>query len=326
MTSENQLEPILTPEVSRFVIFPVDPKYQDLWDLYIKHEDSFWRASEIDYTADLHDWEKLSDNERQFIEYILAFFAASDGIVLENLLNNFASEVQISEARAFYAFQGMIENVHALTYGLLIDTFIVDRARKTFLFNAIENIQVVKDKADWAINWIDSTKPFSVRLAAFAVVEGIFFSGAFCSIFWLKEHNKMTQSLGQSNEFIARDEGLHVKFAVTLFHHLIHKPDSDIIHEMFKDAVVLEKRFICEAIPCKMIGMNSELMSQYIEFVSDRLLTQLGYSKLWNSPNPFPFMEKLSMDGKTNFFEKRVSEYKMAKNTNSLNYNSDEEF
>jgi ribonucleoside-diphosphate reductase subunit M2 len=325
--NETFVEPILRPEVSRFVIFPINPKYQKLWDLYVKHENSFWRANEIDYTADLKDWLfKLTDNERNFLELILAFFAASDGIVLENLLSNFSSEVQISEARAFYAFQGMIENVHSLTYCLLIDTFITDHAKKKFLFNAIENIPVVKSKADWALNWIGSTQTFNVRLVAFAVVEGIFFSGAFCSIFWLKEHNKMTKALGVSNEFIARDEGLHVEFAVELFYCLVNKPDTQIIHDMFKEAVKLEKLFICEAIPCKMIGMNSELMSTYIEFVADRLLSQLGYPKIWNSSNPFPFMEKINMDGKSNFFEKRVSEYKMAKKTNKLDYKSDEEF
>lgn len=305
-------EPILKEELNRFVAFPINPKYQDLWDLYNKQEAAFWRATEIDYNADLEDWEnKMDKDEKSFIEKILAFFAASDGIVMENVSTNFSSEVKIFPARSFYAIQNAIENVHSIVYSLLIDTFIKNPKKKASLFNAIEEYPCVKKKADWAIRWMnDNTQPFSVRLVAFAVVEGIFFSGSFCSIFWLKNHNKMVKALGHSNELIARDEGLHVEFAVALFHHLVNKPDEIIIHEMFKDAVLHEKEFIMDAIPCRMIGMDHEKMGQYIEFVSDRLLVQLGYAKLYNSENPFDFMDKIGLDGKTNFFEKRVSEYK----------------
>lgn len=311
MESTDQEEPILTPEMNRFVIYP--PVYHDLWEMYKKHEKTNWVAEEIDYSADLNDWESLSSNERHFIEHILAFFAGSDGIVLENLLGNFSSEVKISEARAFYAFQSMIENVHSLTYALLIDTLVKDADRKSVLFNAIEEIPVVKKKANWAIRWMDpATNSFATRLIAFAIVEGVFFSGAFCSIFWLKDKNKMVKALGHSNELISRDEGLHVEFAVKLFHHLVHKPSEKTVTEIMKDAVVLEKEFICDAIPCDMIGMNSALMCEYIEFVSDRLMTQLGYSKIYNSANPFRFMEKIGLEGKTNFFEKRVSEYQIS--------------
>jgi len=307
-------EPILQEELNRFVTFPINPKYQDLWDLYMKQEAAFWRAWEIDYSADLDDWNhKLDDNERSFIEKILAFFAASDGIVMENISTNFADEVKISEGRAFYAIQNAIEQVHSLTYGLLIDTLIKNPKKKQSLFNAIEEFPCVKKKADWAIKWMnDKTQPFGVRLVAFAVVEGIFFSGAFCSIFWLKDHNKMVKALGHSNELISRDEGLHVEFAVTLFHHLVNKPEETLIHEMVRDAVDHEKEFILDAIPCDLIGMNQKSMSQYIEFVADRLLSQLGYQKMFNVNNPFDFMDKIGLDGKTNFFEKRVSEYQLS--------------
>lgn len=321
-------EPILTPESNRFVILPINPKYKDLWDMYKKHEVAFWRAEEIDYDADIADWEKLDDDEKNFIEMILAFFAGSDGIVLENLVSNFASEVQISEARAFYAFQGMIENVHSLTYALLIDTFVKDPKRKSVLFNAIDEIPVVKKKADWAMYWMDpDKKSFAMRLIAFAIVEGVFFSGAFCSIFWLKDHHKMVKALGHSNELISRDEGLHVEFAVKLFNHLESKPSFLKVVTMISDAVDLEKEFICEAIPCNMIGMNKKLMCQYIEFVADRLLVQLGYEKIYNSVCPFDFMNKIGLDGKTNFFEKRVSEYQLntAKSSNCM-YEDDSDF
>lgn len=303
-------EDILKEELSRFVIFPINPKYQDLWDLYITHVRAFWVHDEIDYTSDLDDWNSLTDDERSFIEYILAFFAGSDGIVMENLVNNFCSEVKISEARSFYSFQTMIENIHGITYSLLIDTYVKDRKRRDRLFNAIENIPVVEKKARWAMKWMDKNRySFGTRLVAFSIVEGVFFSGAFCSIFWLKDRNKMVKALGHSNELIARDEGLHVKFAVTLFHHLYNRPDEKTIHEMFKEAVEIEKEFILEAIPCDMIGMNKRSMSEYIEFVADRLLSQLGYSKIYDAKCPFDFMNKIGMDGKTNFFEKRVSEY-----------------
>lgn len=308
------MEPILQENPNRFVVFPIDPKYQDLWDLYLKQEAAFWRAFEIDYSADLEDWEhKLNDNERSFIEKILAFFAASDGIVMENISANFADEVKISEGRSFYAIQNAIESVHSLTYSLLIDTFIKDSKKKKSLFNALEEYPCVKKKAEWAMKWMDpETQPFAIRLIAFSVVEGIFFSGAFCSIFWLKDHNKMVKALGHSNELISRDEGLHVEFAVKLFHHLVNKPEESLVHEIFRDAVDHEKEFICDAIPCDLIGMNKVSMSTYIEFVSDRLLTQLGYSRLFDSKNPFDFMDKIGLDGKTNFFEKRVSEYQLS--------------
>lgn len=322
-------EPILQEDNSRFVVFPINPKYQDLWELYMKQEAAFWRAWEIDYSADLGDWEnKLDDNERSFIEKILAFFAASDGIVMENISVNFADEVKISEGRAFYAIQNAIENVHSLTYGLLIDTLIKDQEKKKKLFNALNEFPCIKKKGDWALKWMCGKQSFAIRLVAFAVVEGIFFSGAFCSIFWLKDHNKMVKALGHSNELISRDEGLHVEFAVTLFHHLLNKPRECDIHDLVREAVEHENEFICDAIPCSMIGMNKDLMGKYIEFVADRLLTQLGYSKIYNSDNPFDFMDKIGMDGKTNFFEKRVSEYQLSHKSETVNFNSleDEDF
>lgn len=305
-------EELLKEETNRFVILPINKKYQDIWDLYKKHEDAFWRAEEIDYTADLKDWEKMSNEEKFFIEHILAFFAGSDGIVLENLLTNFGSEVKISEVRAFYSFQGSMENVHSLTYARLIETFVTNTKKREKLFNAIETIPVVTKKAEWALKWIDSKKqPFAVRLVAFAIVEGVFFSGAFCSIFWLKDNHKMIKALGHSNELISRDEGLHTECAVLLYHKLKYKPNSEIVYTMMEEAVKLEKEFITEAIPCDMIGMNVEKMSNYIEFVADRLLIQLGYEEYFSTKNPFSFMDSMNLDAKSNFFEKRVSEYKL---------------
>lgn len=315
-------EPVLTEELNRFVIFPINKNYENLWNLYKTHESAFWRAEEIDYGADLKEYQTLDKPTRVFIEYVLAFFAGSDGIVIENLITNFGSEVKISEARAFYSFQSMIENVHSLTYALLIDTFVKNPEKKRVLFNAIEELPVVTKKAQWAINWISSTRSFAVRLIAFAVIEGIFFSGSFCAIFWLKDRGVMVKALGHSNELIARDEGLHCAFAVALFHHLIKKPSEDEVHEIFREAVELEKEFICEAISCDMIGMNRTKMSTYIEFVADRLLKQLHYKTLFNSENPFPFMEKISLDGKTNFFEKRVSEYQLGTKSEKLTEDS----
>jgi ribonucleotide reductase beta subunit family protein with ferritin-like domain len=315
------IEPILQGDESRFVIFPINPKYQDLWDLYMTHEAAFWRAGEIDYSADIDDWEnKLNDDEQRFIKNVLAFFAASDGIVMENLSCNFADEVKISEARAFYAIQNAMENVHSLTYGLHIDTLIKDPAEKNKLFNAISEFPCIKKKADWAIRWMGSSEPFAIRLVAFAVVEGIFFSGSFCSIFWLKDKNKMVKGLGHSNELISRDEGLHVQFAVALFNHLETRPSETDVHELVRDAVCHEQEFICDAIPCSLIGMNKKLMSTYIEFVADRLCLQLGYRKIYKSENPFDFMDKIGMDGKTNFFEKRVSEYQMNHTAENLQF------
>jgi ribonucleoside-diphosphate reductase beta chain len=313
------IEPILREESGRFVILPVDPKYQDLWDLYITHMNAFWTPTEIDYAADIKEYNNLDKETQTFIEYILAFFAGSDGIVIENLLSNFGSEVKISEARAFYSFQGMIENVHSLTYALLIDTFVKNSEKKSKLFNAIDTMPVVTKKAEWAINWISSSRSFAVRLIAFAIVEGIFFSGSFCAIFWLKDRGIMVKALGHSNELIARDENIHVQFAIALFKHLVKKPPKEVVYEIVKEAVILEKEFICEAISCKMIGMNSDLMSKYIEFVTDRLLKQLGYRALYNVENPFPFMEKIGLDGKTNFFEKRVSEYQIGNKSQKVN-------
>jgi ribonucleotide reductase beta subunit family protein with ferritin-like domain len=322
LETEKFKEPILTEESNRFVIFPIDKRYEDLWKLYKTHESAFWRAEEIDYSADLKEYQSLNKETRVFIEYILAFFAGSDGIVIENLITNFGSEVKISEARAFYGFQTMIENVHGLTYALLIDTFVKNPEKKNKLFNAIDEMPVVTKKADWALRWISSSRPFAVRLIAFAVVEGIFFSGSFCAIFWLKDKGVMVKALGHSNELIARDEGLHCEFAVKLFHHLIEKPPEYEVQEIFREAVNLEKEFICEAISCDMIGMNKDMMSQYIEYVADRLLKQLHYKPLYNVENPFTFMDKIGLDGKSNFFEKRVSEYQLGSKSIKLDDNS----
>jgi len=274
--------------------------------------DCFWRAEEIDFSKDRKHWETLSDNERYFIKMILAFFAASDGIVLENLGQRFMVDVQLPEARAAYGFQLMMENVHSEVYSLLIDTYIKEEREKTRLFQAIDNFPCIKKKAEWAIKWIeDKRSSFATRLIAFACVEGIFFSGSFCSIYWLKKRGLMP-GLTFSNELIARDEGMHTDFAVLLFNKLQKKPKKKKVQDIIKNAVEIEKEFICDALPCKLIGMNSKLMSQYIEFVADRLLTQLGYEKVWNSSNPFDFMEMISLDGKTNFFEKRVADYSLS--------------
>ena len=305
-TPSQQLEPILTKSYDRFSTFPI--KYNELWDLYKKAIASFWTVEEIDMSLDLTDWNNLSSNERHFIKTILAFFASSDGIVMENINNNFINEVQISEARSFYAFQEFNESIHGETYSLLIEKYITDPLEKSEAFNAINNIECVKNKAAWALHWFDTSLPFIQRLVAFACVEGIFFSGSFCAIFWLKKRGIMP-GLTFSNELISRDEGLHLEFAVSLFHHMIHKPIQDIVHEIIRSAVNIEKEFILEALPCRLIGMDSIQMSQYIEFVADRLLKQLGYETIWNSKNPFEFMENISIEGKTNFFEKRVGEY-----------------
>jgi ribonucleoside-diphosphate reductase beta chain len=323
-------EEMLTEEKNRFVMLPLNPKYKDIWDLYKVHENAFWKAEEIDYTADLKDWNNLTDDERFFIEHILAFFAGSDGIVIENLVTNFTKEVKISEVRSFYIFQAMIENVHGLTYSMLIETFVKDKTKKARLFNAIEEIPVVKRKADWALSWISNDQPFVIRLIAFAIIEGVFFSGAFCSIFWLKDKNKMVKALGHSNELISRDEGLHTQAAVLLYHHMKNKPKQEIVFNLMKDAVNLEKEFICEAIPCDMIGMNTKLMSEYIEFVADRLLQQLNFDKLYNTKNPFEFMEKIGLNSKTNFFESRNSDYQLGGHSGVLEeafeFNEDDEF
>jgi ribonucleoside-diphosphate reductase beta chain len=303
-------EPILEPNDGRFVLFPI--QHNDIWSFYKKAEASFWTAEEIDLSADIIDWEnKLNENEKHFIKHVLAFFAASDGIVNENLAENFLSEVQYTEAKFFYGFQVAIENIHSETYSLLIDTYIKDTTEKNYLFNAINTLACVRRKADWALRWIEKGS-FAQRLVAFAAVEGIFFSGSFCSIFWLKKRGLMP-GLGFSNELISRDEGLHCDFACLLYNnHLINKLSKDEVREIILDAVEIEKEFILEALPVKLIGMNSDLMSQYIEFVADRLLLELGNEKVFNVTNPFDFMDMLSIQGKSNFFEKRVSEYQKA--------------
>ena len=311
-------EPILSEETNRYTLFPIT--YPEVWKAYKTQKQCFWTAEEIDYVSDKKDWESLNDNEKYFIEHILAFFAGSDGIVLENLVQNFCKEVKIAEARCAYAFQAMMENIHSEVYSLLIDTY-VDKDRKEILFNAIETIPCIKEKADWAIKWINENRTFAERLVAFAVVEGVFFSGSFCAIFWLKSRGKMVKALGTSNELIARDEGMHTDFAVLLYNKLNKKLDQETIHQIFREAVTIEKKFICESLPCNLIGMNQLLMSQYIEFVADRLISQLGYQPMeWTdengenrkSSNPFDFMNKTNLDGKTNFFDKRVSEYQLS--------------
>jgi len=313
--SKIQTEPLLAPDDNRFVTFPI--KYNDIWDMYKKQVECFWRAEEIDLTKDLVYWDTLEKGEKHFVSMILAFFAASDGIVLENLASRFMSDVQVSEARAFYGFQIAMENIHSETYSLLIETYIKDKEEKSKLFNAIENFPCIKKKSDWAQKWIhDNRSSFATRLVAFACVEGIFFSGAFCSIYWLKKRGLMP-GLTFSNELISRDEALHCEFAVLLYSKLVKKIDKARIHEIIKEAVEIETEFICEALPCKLIGMNSELMTQYIKFVADRLSTQLGYKKIYGVQNPFDFMELISLEGKTNFFEKRVGEYSLANKTKS---------
>lgn len=308
-TLDNQ-EPILKDNPGRFVLFPI--KYHDIWDFYKKSEASFWTAEEIDLAADLDDWEnKLNDDERHFIKHVLAFFAASDGIVNENLAENFLSEVQYTEAKFFYGFQVMMENIHSETYSLLIDTYIKNPAEKDKLFNAIDTLPCVKKKAQWALNWIDNGS-FAERLIAFAAVEGIFFSGSFCSIFWLKKRGLMP-GLSFSNELISRDEGMHCDFACLLYNnYLINKLSKEKVKKIITDAVEIEKEFVTDSLPVKLIGMNSDLMNQYIEFVADRLLVELGNEKVYNSTNPFDFMDMISLQGKTNFFEKRVAEYQKA--------------
>ncbi|KAJ0026550.1 hypothetical protein NQD34_017550 [Periophthalmus magnuspinnatus] len=310
-TSMSQEEPLLKENPRRFVIFPI--QYHDIWTMYKKAEASFWTAEEVDLSKDLQHWESLKDDERFFISHVLAFFAASDGIVNENLVERFMQEVQVTEARCFYGFQIAMENIHSEMYSLLIDTYIKDSQEREYLFNAIETLPCVKKKADWAINWIGNTNAtYGERVVAFAAVEGIFFSGSFSAIFWLKKRGLMP-GLTFSNELISRDEGLHCDFACLMFKHLENKPSSSTVECIIRDAVSIEQEFLTEALPVKLIGMNCELMKQYIEFVADRLLLELGFSKamteLYRSENPFDFMENISLEGKTNFFEKRVGEY-----------------
>jgi len=318
------IEPLLEEDSKRFVLFPI--KDADIWNMYKKQVDCFWRAEEVDLSKDCAHWTALKDDERYFISMILAFFAASDGIVMENLATRFMGEVQLAEARAFYGFQIAMENIHSQMYSILIDTYIKEACEKDKLFNAIQNFSCIKKKADWAMKWIgDKRSSFHTRLIAFACVEGIFFSGAFCSIYWIKKRGLMP-GLTFSNELISRDEALHTEFAVLLYTKLTKKIQKHRVYEIVKDAVEIEKEFIADALPCRLIGMNAKLMSQYIEFVADRLLLQLGYDKVYNATNPFDFMEMISLAGKTNFFERRVGEYALAEKTvsdNVFEFNAD---
>jgi ribonucleoside-diphosphate reductase subunit M2 len=304
------VEPLLKPDDNRFVMFPITN--QDIWAMYKKQMDCFWRAEEINLAQDLGDWATLSADEKHFISMVLAFFAASDGLVLENLASRFMNDVQVSEARAFYGFQIAMENVHSETYSILIDTYIRDAGEKTKLFNAIENYPCIAKKANWAKKWIgDNRSSFASRLVAFAAIEGIFFSSSFASIYWIKKRGLMP-GLTFSNELISRDEALHTEFAVLLYNKLVKKLNKKRIYEIIQEAVEIEKEFITEAIPCRMIGMNANLMTQYIEFVADRLIVQLGYDKIYNTSNPFDFMELISIESKVNFFERTNAEYALA--------------
>ena len=317
-------ELLLTPDDNRFVMFPI--KCDDIWKMYKKQVDCFWRAEEIDLSKDLIHWDSLNNDEKYYISMILAFFAASDGIVLENLASRFMMDVQLAEARAFYGFQIAMENIHSETYSLLIDSYIKDKDQKDKLFNAIGNYPCIKKKSDWAQKWIhDNRSSFATRLVAFACVEGIFFSGAFCSIYWLKKRGLMP-GLTFSNELISRDEALHCEFAILLYSKLQKKIDKTRIHEIIKEAVEIEAEFICEALPCKLIGMNAELMTQYIKFVADRLSLQLGYKKIYNVTNPFEWMELISLEGKTNFFERKVADYSLANKNSEDAFNFTEDF
>jgi ribonucleoside-diphosphate reductase subunit M2 len=322
--SKNVIEPLLNPDDNRFVMFPI--KYDDVWQMYKKQVDCFWRAEEIDLSKDFGHWGSLSHDEKYFISMILAFFAASDGIVLENLALRFMTEVQVSEARAFYGFQIAMENIHSQTYSLLIETYIKDKIEKNKLFNAIENFSCIKKKSDWAQKWIkDNRSGFATRLIAFACVEGIFFSGAFCSIYWLKKRGLMP-GLTFSNELISRDEALHCEFAVLLYSKLTNRVKKSKVYEIIKEAVDIESEFICEALPCRLIGMNSQLMTQYIQFCADRLCVQLGYDKIYNTTNPFDFMELISLEGKVNFFERLNDSYALAnknKDDNTFDFSED---
>jgi len=313
MSEQPFMEPLLTPDDSRFVMFPI--KHNDIWEMYKKQVDCFWRPEEIDLSKDLNDWDKLTKDEKHFIKMIIAFFAGSDGLVLENLAARFMNDVQNSEARAFYGFQIAMENIHSETYSLLIDTYVRDENEKNNLLNAIENYPCIKKKADWAKKWIgDKRSSFATRLVAFACIEGVFFSSSFANIFAIKKRGLMP-GLTFSNELISRDEALHTEFAVLLYSKLQRKLPKKKIHDIIKEAVEIEKEFITEAIPCRMIGMNATLMSQYIEFVADRLSLQLGYDKIYNSQNPFDFMELISIESKVNFFERTNSEYALANKT-----------
>lgn len=316
-----EAEPMLLPTLSRFTVFPI--KHENLWAMYKKAQMSNWTAEEIDFSKDMDDWDGLSDNEKHFIKYILAFFAGSDGIVFENINNNFADEIQLTEARSFYAYQCHNEMVHGETYSKLIDKYIKSSAEKNQLFEAIKTIPCIERKAKWAMKWFSKERPFAERLLAFACVEGIFFSGSFCAIFWLKKRG-LLPGLCFSNELISRDEGMHQEFAVEVFNMLKNKPSASVIEEIIRDAVSIEKEFITDALPCSLIGMNSDKMIEYIEYVADRLAKQVGHDKIWNTKNPFDFMENISLDGKTNFFEKRVGDYgKMDEDSTNIEFDED---
>lgn len=329
MNSPKQEEPILTETKNRFVLFPL--QNNEIWEMYKKHLACFWVATEIDLSQDLNDWKKLKDDEKHFIKYVLAFFAASDGIVLENLADNFICEVKLPEARCFYGFQAAMENIHSETYSLLIDTYIKDKKEKDNLFNAMNNIPCIQQKANWAVKWMNKDSPFVQRLVAFACVEGIHFSGSFCAIYWLKKRGLMP-GLTYSNELISRDEGLHTDFACLLYRQAVNKLTDEEVHHIVKEAVKIEKNFICDALPCKLIGMNSDMMATYIEFIADHLLYELGHSKLYNVENPFEWMDMINLTGKTNFFERRVSEYQKSgvmdslNNKKTINFSVDEDF
>jgi ribonucleotide reductase beta subunit family protein with ferritin-like domain len=320
-------EELLTENKNRYVIYPI--KYDNIWKMFKTAESAFWTVEEVDLSKDIDDWEhKLSDNERYFIKHILAFFAGSDGIVNENLAGRFYNDVMIPEAKAFYGFQIAMEIIHSEMYSLMIDTYIKNTQEKHGLFNAIQTIPCIKKKAEWAMKWIENKEaPFSMRLIAFAVVEGVFFSGAFCSIFWLKERGLMP-GLCTSNEFISRDESLHTEFAVLLYSMIQNKLDKEEVHGLIKEAVEIEVEFITDSIPCNLLGMNSDLMQEYIKFVADRLSVQLGYDRIWNAKNPFPFMDRINLEHKTNFFENRESNYSKAKvgQQNVYEFSIDEEF
>jgi ribonucleoside-diphosphate reductase beta chain len=320
------MEKILEENKNRFVLFPLE--HHDIWSYYKKAQQVFWTAEEIDLSQDLTDWEKLNEGEKHFVKHVLAFFAASDGIVNENLAENFVSEVQYTEAKFFYGFQIMMENIHSETYSLLIDTYIKDKDEQNHLFHAVDTVPAVQKKAEWALKWIGS-ESFVERLIAFAAVEGIFFSGSFCSIFWLKKRGLMP-GLSFSNELISRDEGLHTDFAVHLYnHHIENKLSKERLIEIIDSALTIEKEFITEALPVSLIGMNSDLMKQYLEYVSDRLLIDLGVGKIYNSENPFDFMKNIAMENKTNFFEKRVGEYSkqgVGTKPDTIQFSTEEDF
>ena len=302
-------EPLLSKNSRKYSMYPIT--YPSVYEMYKKARASYWQPEEISLAKDMNDWNTMTDDEKHFVSYILAFFSASDGIVNENIDTNFSKDIEVAEVRAFYSFQEAIESVHSETYSILLDKYVTDKERKTFLQDGIQTIQSIKDKADWALKYMSSDKSFAQRLLAFACVEGIYFSGSFCAIFWLKKRN-LLPGLSFSNELISRDESLHTEFAVLLYNMLNHRLPESTVHSIVREAVTNEKKFITESLPCRLIGMNDDLMSEYIEFVADRLLNQLNYKKLYNVSNPFDFMENISLNGKTNFFEKRVGEYAKA--------------